>query len=178
MTEQDPQLAKFLRSKIPTSEMDLPEFPQFYVIPKIHKNPTGYRPIVPCYNNITEPASKVVSKMLIPLYKRYPTILKGTKDLAQRLDKIRLSQHQKVFIVTGDIVTYYPNIPVDLAVPIVLKLFMKYTEENSYTTQQKHIFISCLQIAVKSPLFMKFEDEFFEQIRGVLMDVTSTMCLL
>jgi hypothetical protein len=52
MTKQDPQLVKFLRSKIPESDTDLPEFPEFYVIPKIHKNPMGYRPIVPCYNNI------------------------------------------------------------------------------------------------------------------------------
>jgi len=169
LSEEDPQLAKFLRSKLPESDLDLPEFPEFYVIPKIHKNPTGYRPIVPCYNNITEPASKVVSKMLKPLYEHYPTILKGTKDLAQRISNIKLSRHRKVFIVTGDIVAYYPNIPVDLAVPIVLKLFMKFATEHSYTTQQKHIFISCLQIAVRSPLFMKFDNEFYEQIRGVPM---------
>lgn len=149
--------------------MDLPEFPEFYVIPKIHKNPTGYRPIVPCYNNITEPASKVVSKMLKPLYPEYPTILKGTKDLAQRISKLKLSRHRKVFIITGDIVAYYPNIPIDLAVPIVARLFMKYANEHSYTTQQKHIFMSCLQIAVRSPLFMKFDNKFYEQIRGVPM---------
>jgi len=154
---------------MPTSEMDLPEFPEFYVIPKIHKNPTGYCPIIPYYNNITEPAGKVVSKMLKPLYEYYPTILKGTKDLAQWLKQIELSQHQKVFIITGDIVAYYPNIPINLAVPIVLRLFMKYMEENSYTMQQKHIFISCLQIAVKQSLFMKFKNEFFEQICGVPM---------
>jgi hypothetical protein len=132
MIEQDPQLAKFLQSKIPESDTNLPEFPEFYVIPKIHKNLTGYRPIVPCYNNITEPASKVVSKMLKPLYEKYPCILKGTKDLAQKLKQLKLSQHRKVFIVTGNIVAYYPNIPVERAMPLIVKLFMEYAKENSY----------------------------------------------
>jgi len=59
-----------------------------------------------------EPASKVVSKMLRPLYKKYPSILKGTKDLPQRLQHLKLSQQKKVFIVTSDIIAYYPNIPV------------------------------------------------------------------
>jgi len=169
MTEQDPQLAKFLRSKIPESDTDLPEFPEFYVIPKIHKNPTGYRPIVPCYNNITEPASKVVSKMLKPLYEKYPTILKGTKDLALRLKALKLSRHRKVFIVTGDIVAYYPNIPVGRAVPLIVKMFMEYAREHSYPQHKIHTFITCLQIAVKNPLFIKFENQLYQQIRGVPM---------
>jgi hypothetical protein len=75
---------------MPEDNTVLPEFPEFYVIPKIHKNPIGYRPIVACYNYITELASKVVSKMLKPLYPQYLTILKGTKDLAQKLRHITL----------------------------------------------------------------------------------------
>ena len=67
---------------MPKDDTKLPEFPEFYAILKIHKDPTGYWPIVPCYNKITEPASKVVSKMLKPLYMHYHMILKGTKDLA------------------------------------------------------------------------------------------------
>jgi len=42
MTKQDPQLVEFFGSKIPESDTDLLEFPEFYVIPKIHKNPMGY----------------------------------------------------------------------------------------------------------------------------------------
>jgi hypothetical protein len=49
---------------MPKDDAKLLEFPELYAIPKIHKDPTGYKPIVPCYNNITEPASKVVSKIL------------------------------------------------------------------------------------------------------------------
>jgi hypothetical protein len=75
MEEQNSQLAKFLQSKMPEDNTKLPEFTEFYAIQKIHKDPTGYWPIIPCYNNITEPASKVVSKMLKPLYPHYPMIL-------------------------------------------------------------------------------------------------------
>jgi hypothetical protein len=42
MEKQNPQLAKFIQSKILEDDTKLPEFPEFYTIPKIHKNPTGY----------------------------------------------------------------------------------------------------------------------------------------
>jgi hypothetical protein len=111
---------------MPENAMTMPEFPQFYAIPKIHKNPTGYRPIVPCHSALQEPASKVVSKMLKPLYKNTPFVIHGTKDLAHKLSTLKLSEHRKVFIVTGNIVVYYPNIPLDKAYPIILKLFMQH----------------------------------------------------
>lgn len=131
MFESDPQLAKFLQSKISESKMTLPEFPEFYVIPKIHKTPTGYRLIVPCHSLMQEPASKVVSKMLKPLYANYPTVIHGTKDLVRKLSTLELSRHRKVFIVTGDIVAYYPNIPLDKVAPIILKMFMDYATQKS-----------------------------------------------
>jgi hypothetical protein len=42
MEKQNPQLAKFIQSKILEDDTKLPEFPEFYTIPKIHKNPTVY----------------------------------------------------------------------------------------------------------------------------------------
>jgi hypothetical protein len=169
MSESDPQLFKFLRSKMPEDPIILPQFPEFYAIPKIHKNPTGYRPIVPCHSAITEPACKVVSKMLKPLYQQCPHVIHGSKDLAGKLSKLSLLQHRKVFIVTADIVAYYPNIPLNKAVPIVLKMFMEYASIHDYPPWKKHLFITCLQIGVKSPLIMKFMNKFYEQLKGVPM---------
>ena len=99
---------------------------------------TRYQPIIPCNNNITEPASKVVSKMLKSPYLHYPTILKGTKGLAQKLQHITLQQGQKAFMDTGDIVAYYPNILVKQAVPIILRMFMKYAARVGLPQNNKH----------------------------------------
>jgi hypothetical protein len=74
-----------------------------------------------------------------------------------------------VFIVTGDIVAYYPNIPVEQAVPLIIKLFMEYAKENSYPQHKIHTFIIHLQITVKNPLFIRFENQLYQQIRGVPM---------
>src|SRR6202043_4037512 len=81
-----PQLSKFLCGKIPKkSEDGVPrtledfKFPNFYVIPKIHKTPTAYRPIVPCHSCVQEPAAKVVSKYFKLLLAGFPTVIQGSK---------------------------------------------------------------------------------------------------
>jgi hypothetical protein len=87
--EVHPQLAKFLASKLPKQREDgsweNPILPDFYVIPKIHKKPMGYRPIVPCHSVMQEPLAKLVSKSLKPVLATFPTIIQGSKDLAQKL---------------------------------------------------------------------------------------------
>ena len=76
--------------------------------------------------------------MLKPLYPHYPTILKGTKGLAQKLQHITLQQGQKAFMDTGDIVAYHPNILVKQAVPIILKMFMEYAARVGLPQNNKH----------------------------------------
>ena len=89
-----------------------PTLPEFYVIPKIHKNPTGYRLIIPCHSVMQELLAKLVSKNLKPVLATFPSIIKGLKDLVQKLTKIQqLQAGCTVFICTGDIVAYYPNLP-------------------------------------------------------------------
>jgi hypothetical protein len=99
-------------------------------------------------------------------------ILKGTKDLTQKLQHVTLHCGQKNFIVMGDIVIYYPNIPVDRAVPIVLTMFMEFAERVGLPQHNKHTFITCMQIAVKSPLFMRHASVTYEQIHRVPMGAT------
>ena len=65
------------------------------------------------------PAAKYVSKKLKLLIKAVPTVIYGTKDLAQKLSKISIDTRHKWYIVTGDVVAYYPNIPLRHCLDIV-----------------------------------------------------------
>jgi hypothetical protein len=171
-----PQLAKFLANKLPEIRDDgswgAPVLPNFYVIPKIHKKPTGYRPIVPCHSVMQEPLAKLVSKNLKPVLNQFPTIIHGSKDLARRLAKIpKLQPNKTVFICTGDIVAYYPNLPKAEAIKVARKEWLRHrrsvaTVDDGWLTL---LVTLALKLAVNSPLYVKFDGKYFRQVKGIPM---------
>ena len=94
LSDSGNQLGKFFRHRI-TVKGDQHVIPAFYGIPKIHKEPVKMRPIIPCHSAIQNPAAKYISKKLKPLIEAAPTILKGTKDLAQKLSKVNLDTNRQ-----------------------------------------------------------------------------------
>ncbi|KAH9484659.1 hypothetical protein JR316_0001558 [Psilocybe cubensis] len=82
-------LSRFFLSNVPEDGSSF-KYPQFHGIPKIHKKPTGFRPIIPCHSVVFNPAAKFVSKELKPIIKSTPSIIHGTKDLFTRLSQLRI----------------------------------------------------------------------------------------
>src|SRR5205085_11947418 len=94
------QQRKWLVHRLPNDEVDPYEgVPRFYGIPKIHKSPWKMRPIVPCHSAMQNPAAKVLSFLLKPIVQTQPYILEGSKQLAMRLDQLRLPPGKKVWII-------------------------------------------------------------------------------
>jgi hypothetical protein len=171
-----PQLAKFLRHLVtePGSEH---KNPMFYGIPKIHKEPVKMRPIVPCHSAIQNPAAKYISKKLKPLIKAAPTIIHGSKDLAIKLSQVKLQPGRKLYIVTGDVVAFYPNVPLNHCLDVVTQLYEEfmYGDEGATTDEELHdmiMFIRCLNISNEN-LVMQFEDSFYKQKQGLAMGVAA-----
>jgi hypothetical protein len=105
------------------------EVPNFYAISKIHKNPWKGYPICPCHKVVQNPMATFISKMLKPLLddrEVTPYVLKGTKQLVQELGTIKLSPHSNYYIISGDIVAYYPNVPRNLCLGHVIAMAKKY----------------------------------------------------
>lgn len=93
--------------------------PNFYIIPKIHKSPVKARPIIPCHSVVQGPVAKFVSKMLKDIVKSKQGIIHKSKDLILKLHSIKNSLAllksdngvmKKLFIVSGDVMAFYPNI--------------------------------------------------------------------
>ena len=97
-------------------------YPLFMVSLKIHKQPVKMRPIIPCHSAIMNPAAKYVSKQLKPLIEESPTIIHGSKDLAIKLSKLSLTPGKHWYIVTRDVVAFYPNIPLNKCLDIVYNI--------------------------------------------------------
>lgn len=119
------QLAKFLRHCI-TVEGTQHTVPTFYGIPKIHKEPVKMRPIIPCHSAIQNPTAKYISKKLKPIVKLVQTIIHGSKDLVIKLSKLDLQPGRQFFIVTGDVVAFYPNINLDKCLRFITDFYEEY----------------------------------------------------
>ena len=191
------QLSKFLRSNVTPGEWgrrnkagvrryitsEPHKIPNFHGIPKIHSTPVKFRPIAPCYAAIQNPAAKYVSKMLKPLIKAAPAIIHGSKDLAIKLSHLDLSRTRKLWIITGDVVAFYPNIPTDRCLEIIIELYSNYLDTLKNTTgadgtrydvielhNMLELFKLCIHLANKD-LIVQFKDTLFRQKKGLAMGV-------
>src|SRR6267143_2959473 len=88
------------------------------------------RPIIPCHSAIQNPAAKFCSKKLKPLVLAAPTTIRGTKDLAIKLSKLCIDRHRQKYIVTGDVVAFYPNIPINHCLDIVAEQYDEFHDLN------------------------------------------------
>jgi hypothetical protein len=183
------QLSEFLRSQITPHKIERGKtvwlrdhiVPKFYGIPKIHKLPVKMRPIIPCHSAIQNPAAKFCSKKLKPLVKAAPTIIHGTKDLAIKLSSLKVDRFRKKYIVTGDVVAYYPNIPISHCLDIVAEQYDKFYKVNEYSDEgtdrealmEANIFHQCLALGNRD-LVTQFKNKFFQQTRGLAMGVADS----
>lgn len=162
-----PQLAEFLRQFADPDSFTSTNLPTFYGIAKIHKTPVKMRPIVPCHSAAQNPAAKYVSKSLKPVLAKCEYVLRGTKDLAIRLAKTNFSTSRKKFLVSYDVVAYYPNLPLTHAIEIVTKMW-KDSEKPSLTEQA--IFKMGIELACRN-LVCQFDGQYFLQLQGIAMGV-------
>lgn len=177
---------RFLKSKL-TRATETHTYPDFYVIPKIHKKPTGYRPIVPCHSALMNPAAKFVSKHLKPLIQAAPTIIHGSKDLAIKLSKLQINTSRRWYIVTGDVVAYYPNVPLESCLSIVYdmwsetfdseRLGLLRTANDEYDEllhrRYHEVFKQCLRVG-NTDLISQFDGKYYLQLRGLAMGVADS----
>jgi hypothetical protein len=167
------QLARFLTYKIPplnedgTLKKGTWQIPRFYGIPKIHKNPVKFRPIVPCHSAIQGPAAKVASKLLKPLIDAQPYIIKGTKQFCKQLSELKLSPGFKYYLISADIVGYYPNLPIKESIEICLSSELP----PSKTVHDIPAFLrKCLELSLEG-LILQFDGVIYEQVLGIAMGI-------
>jgi hypothetical protein len=137
------------------------------------------RPIVPCHKAIQNPAAKYVSKALKPIIKSAPTILHGTKDLAIKLSQLKLTPNCQFFIITGDVVAFYPNIDAKKCFEIAHKLHEEHlntldiadaTDLPKDLAAKILIFSKCMTVANENLITM-YDGKYYKQKRGLAMGI-------
>ena len=172
--------------------------PQFYILPKTHKErddnlPIGSpgRPIVSACNSSTDNISKYIDYVLKPLMQSLPSYVKDTTDFIQKLKSAKLA-HANSYLVTLDVSSLYTNIPHkdgldacrfflnknsssnDLPVDSMLKLIELVLENNHFQFNSEN-YMQKMGTAMGSPmapayasLFMGKLEKEFLEGRGIL----------
>ena len=90
------------------------EWPQFHIIPKVHKHPWGWLPIVPAHSSSTVRMSKVADITLAQYLPKYPHLIQSTAEWIRALEAGYMKRTgTMLWLVTGDIVAYYTNVDID-----------------------------------------------------------------
>jgi len=180
------KLNKYFESLI-TERGDEHVYPYFHGIPKIHKKPTGFRPIIPCHTVVFNPAAKFVSKELKPIVKSTPSIIHGTKDLFTRLSQLSIDYRRQFYFVSGDVVAFYPNIPLDKCMSIVCDMYdsflLRTCRHDPYSetidamlegtlTRQK-LFKRAIEIG-NTQLIAQHDEKYYLQLNGLAMGVADS----
>jgi hypothetical protein len=166
------QIRRFVTSNL-SSGIDLDCIPKFYGIPKIHKSPWKMRPICPGYASMANPASKIVSKEIRVLTDSCRYVLRGSKDFVKKLTQVKVPHGSRAWIVCGDVVAYYPNIPRDVLRGIVIDKMKSVIHELSggdiiLEAGMLRAFSKLLDIALEGPVVTAF-GRYFRQKHGLPM---------
>jgi len=109
-----------LEGHIPASEhkwltretQRLSQLPQFYIMPKLHKNPVKGRPIVASHSWSTWPLSKWVANRINAYAAAQDTVLTDTNALIELLRGIEFSEDDDIRLSTADVESLYTSIPI------------------------------------------------------------------
>jgi hypothetical protein len=178
---RDLNVAKYFRSKL-TDKSKGHIYPVFYGIPKIHKKPVGFRPIIPCHSVVFNPAAKFVSKELKPIIKSIPYIIHGTKELLFRMSQLRIDSSRKWFFVTGDVVAFYPNIPLTSCIEIVSSMYEDWLlsdspSPNSPKYEELRLRLEIFKRAIEignTQLITQHAGKYYRQLNGLAMGVADS----
>jgi hypothetical protein len=116
------------------------------------------------------PAAKYVSKVLKPVIEKLPYVIKGTKDMAMKLDKLQIVPNRRFFLVGFDLVAFYTNVDVDFCIKACQQY---YKEVCKPTLHEQVIFLQAINLSFKILLF-EFNGKFYRQRKGIAMGVASS----
>ena len=142
----------------------LNQLPQFYIMPKLHKDPVKGRPIVACHSWSTWPLSKWVANRINTYASSQETVLTDTNALIAMLRGVEFTEDDAVLLSTADVESLYTSIPIaDALSAVEERLRACRVDETSL-----HITIAAIELVLKLNFF-EFNGRIYHQKRGLAM---------
>ena len=101
-----------------------PRTPLIYFLKKLHKQPISVRPIVSHVNSATSNISAFIDTLLKPIVKEIPHILSNSIEIAE--DLLTTPCSNNTTLVTMDVTSLYPNIPIQESITVILNIIKEY----------------------------------------------------
>ncbi|XP_017467171.1 PREDICTED: uncharacterized protein LOC108359711 [Rhagoletis zephyria] len=138
--------------------------PRIYGLPKIHKEGVPLRPICSSVNSPSYKLCKYIVRVLknITMSSKY-----NVKDAIEFKNKIGNTHiYDDESLVSFDVVSLFPSIPVDLAIEIIDSKWSLIKEHTSLT---RELFLTTLKYCTKENRCFKYNDKIYEQKSGMPM---------
>ena len=142
----------------------LSQLPQFYIMPKLHKDPVKGRPIVACHSWSTWPLSKWVANRISAYASSQETVLTDTNALIAMLRGVEFAEDDAVLLSTADVESLYTSIPIPDALSAVEERLRACGVDETFL----HITIAAIELVLKLNFF-EFNGRTYHQKRGLAM---------
>ena len=140
-------------------------WPAFHMIPKVHKTPWAWRPIVPAHSSPTTRLSKVADIALSQLLPRFPHLIRSTAEWVRAFQEgTRKCRVGKTWFVTGDVVSFYTNVDTE-----TIDRSMEALMLGSRIPVKRAAAITQLVRTVTHQNYFEIDKELFRQTNGLAM---------
>jgi hypothetical protein len=143
--------------------------PQFYGLPKIHKNksPMPSRPVISQCGSYSAIISTYIDYKLQQLTPSIPSYIKNSASLLNKLDKLKsLPPNCKLF--TSDATSMYTNIDPGEGVNTLCLYLNKYASEGKGSTLNKELVCELMKLVMENNIF-QFGNSYWKQNVGTAM---------
>lgn len=143
---------------------DIAIAPRIYGLPKIHKPDFPLRPICSSINSPSYQLSRYLTSILSRLTENSKYNIKNSVQFKDKIQNTVIDDDE--MMVSFDVVSLFPSIPVDLALNIIEK---KWTKLSNYTKMTKPLFLKILKFCIQENRYFKYKENIYQQKRGLPM---------
>ena len=146
-----------------------PRIPQFYGLPKVHKQFTHLpplRPIISQSGSLLSPTAQFIDHVLQPLARSYTDYCHNSTALLHTLEDLHVPD--EAILVTIDVTSLYPSIPQTQCLQTIYDEVHKHCQ---LTTFDPNLILQLLHVNINNNYFM-FGNFTFQQINGTAMGAT------
>ncbi len=144
-----------------------PVIPRMFGLPKLHKNGNPMRPVVSCVKSVLARSGSLLDNVTKPAVSSGWQYLKDSTTTIQYLESRYQDLRKKfradeIYVVSFDVVAFYPSVPHDLA----LRAFEEAREKLEISEEQFRSLKKILKFHLENAYF-KFDGKFFRQKTGL-----------